>query len=116
MKEVITFRTNEVAMPDIADGVLFDGPELALLVEGVEAGRVWPVDFAEWVRRKRVEATYRVTREVALGDALCPRARAWTLGQVLAHLGLSLASAEVLDEGARGADAAHAARPVVQAA
>lgn len=108
IKEMVTFRSHEVAIPDLADGVTFDGLEVALLVRGVECGRVWPPDLAEWIRRKRVDPSFRLTRAEALGDVVSARAATLTFGQVLGHLGLTLIGVEVTED--------EAPRPIVQAA
>lgn len=93
-KQKVIVSSSEVADPGEA-GVLFDGIELSVLVEGAESGRVWPADVAEWVRRKRVDPRYRVTRDEALGEVASRRARPLDLGRVLGQLGLTLESVEV---------------------
>jgi hypothetical protein len=94
MKDEIRVSSSEVVDPAEA-GVAFDGLEFALIVEGVEAGRVWPGDIAEWVRAKRGDPTLRLTRSTALGDVRTERGRALSLGRVLSRLGLVLVGVEV---------------------
>lgn len=94
-KQEIVISSSEVADPAEA-GVLFDGIELGVLVEGAESGRVWPADIAEWLRRKRVDPRFRVTRDEALGDVTAVRGRPMDLGRVFSHLGLTLESVEVV--------------------
>lgn len=94
-KQKIVISSSEVADPTAA-GVVFDGIEFAVLVEGVESDRIWPADVAEWTRRKRVDPCYRVTREEALGDVSPTRGRALDLGRVLTRLGLTLESVETM--------------------
>lgn len=94
-KYKVVISSSEVADPAAA-GVLFDGIEFGVLVEGVESDRIWPADVAEWTRRKRIDPCYRVTREEALGDVSPMRGRPLDLGRVLTRLGLTLESVETM--------------------
>ncbi len=114
MNRKITFASFEISAPDGESNVVFDGLELRALVAGVEAGRVWPSDFDTWVRRKLEDPQFRVTPAEALGDVRVREGRASSLGAVLSHLGLQLASVHL-------GSVAHAAtqpagQPVEQAA
>lgn len=75
------------------------GGELAALVVAVEHDRAGPGELAQWCARKRADQQWRLTYEVAVGLAAEPLVtRGWSVGRVLAVLGLELLGVGAADE------------------
>lgn len=85
--------------PLLAPQISFDRDELAALVIGVEADRVWRKEllglcFEKW-RRPALRISAKDTLAGAMPELDQP---AWTLGEVLARLGAELTQVELADE------------------
>jgi hypothetical protein len=93
--------SNEEPARAASRALVFSAGEVAALAQAVEADRLWPADFKAFCLRKRLDASFQVTPELALSGAQ-PEPSAdglgtrLPLGAVLDQLELELASAAVL--------------------
>ena len=84
--------------PSAAEAVFFHREELTALVVAAEAGRLWRKDLLGLCFEKWRRPALRVTATDTLAGARPgPDAEPWSLGQVLAALGASLASVELAE-------------------
>ncbi len=84
--------------PALAPHIVFDRDELAALVLGVEADRVWRKDLLGFCFEKWRRPAVRITPSYAL-DGAEPDAdtAAWTLGDVLHRLGATILRVDFTD-------------------
>ena len=107
--EEIVMASVEIPTPCAVDGILFDGPEVGALAAGVDADRAWPSDLVRWATHKLEDPEHRITLEDVLAGATMTGARAFTVGDMLARLGLELVRIEIPEPAAATEHVAEAA-------
>ncbi|MFK7987972.1 MAG: hypothetical protein AB8I08_18275 [Sandaracinaceae bacterium] len=72
--------------------VVFSRDEWAAVCRGVEADRIWPVDFAAVCARKLANPAYRLELDDALAGVQVDESELWALGRVLDRVDAHLVS------------------------
>ena len=78
--------------------IVFSGDEVAALVLGVQAERLWPADLKGYCLLKLHDAGFKVTDELTLGGVEPLADPGWSLTRVLRALDLELRSVEIADD------------------
>lgn len=73
--------------------VVFSREEWASVCRGVEADRIWPMDFAAICARKLANPAYRLELVEALAGVEIDESELWALGRVLNRVDAQLVSA-----------------------
>jgi hypothetical protein len=81
--------------PVLADTIVFDGGELDALVTASEADRLWHADFLGLCFEKWRRPDVPVRAAELLGGANAEADANWTLGRVLARLGIEVEAIEL---------------------
>jgi len=84
------YAAGRAATPVLADIIVFDGVELEALVIASEADRLWHADFLGLCFEKWRTPDVPVRAAELLGGANPEPEAGWTLGRVLARLGLEV--------------------------
>ena len=81
--------------PVLADTIVFDGSELEAILPACEADRLWHADFLGLCFEKWRRPEVPVRAAELLGGANPDPDAGWTLGRVLARLGIELEAIEL---------------------
>ncbi|HET8938941.1 MAG TPA: hypothetical protein VFN67_36105 [Polyangiales bacterium] len=81
--------------PVLADTIVFDGGELEAILPACEADRLWHADFLGLCFEKWRRPDVPVRAAELLGGANPDPEAGWTLGRVLARLGIELEAIEL---------------------
>lgn len=84
--------------PVLADMIVFDGSELEAMVSAVEADRLWHSDFLGLCFEKWRRPDVPVRAAELLAGANAEADAGWTLGRVLARLGIEVETIELDSE------------------
>lgn len=89
------YAAGRAATPVLADIIVFDGAELDALVTASEADRLWHADFLGLCFEKWRTPDVPVRAAELLGGANAEPDAGWSLGRVLARLGLEVETFEL---------------------